>query len=117
MKPRYRWTLYKTLEFLNSRRPDLEIRASFFHQLTSLEARLERQGLGPKSNTWNEIGDDPSNLASEELLLTNTFLNSRNAPIAEYTAEMLMKGEYFSLRFHKSILFCYSRFEDEIGVE
>jgi len=27
----------KTLEYLNSRRPDLEIRASFFHQLTNLE--------------------------------------------------------------------------------
>jgi len=31
---KYKWNLYKTLEFLNSRRPDLEIRASFFHQLT-----------------------------------------------------------------------------------
>jgi len=26
---RYRWTLLKTLEFLNSRRPDLELRHSF----------------------------------------------------------------------------------------
>lgn len=28
---KYKWTLFKTLEFLNSRRPDLEIRASFIH--------------------------------------------------------------------------------------
>ena len=28
---KYNWTLYKTLEYLNSRRPDLEIRASFFY--------------------------------------------------------------------------------------
>ena len=34
---KYKWCLYKTLEFLNSRRPDLEIRATFFQQLTSLE--------------------------------------------------------------------------------
>ena len=27
----YRWSLLKTLEFLNSRRPDLEIRATFIH--------------------------------------------------------------------------------------
>jgi len=27
---KFKWSLYKTLEFLNSRRPDLEIRASFF---------------------------------------------------------------------------------------
>jgi hypothetical protein len=26
---KYRWTLLKTLEFLNSRRPDLEIRINF----------------------------------------------------------------------------------------
>lgn len=31
---KYKWKLYKTLEFLNTRRPDLEIRASFYHQLT-----------------------------------------------------------------------------------
>jgi protein-tyrosine phosphatase len=28
---KYRWSLLKTLEFLNSRRPDLEIRATFIH--------------------------------------------------------------------------------------
>lgn len=28
---KYRWSLLKTLEFLNSRRPDLEIRAAFIH--------------------------------------------------------------------------------------
>jgi protein-tyrosine phosphatase len=27
---KFGWTLYKCLEFINSRRPDLEIRASFF---------------------------------------------------------------------------------------
>ncbi len=30
---KYRWTLLKTLEFLNSRRPDLEIRGTFIQQL------------------------------------------------------------------------------------
>ena len=28
---KFRWSLLKTLEFLNSRRPDLEIRATFIH--------------------------------------------------------------------------------------
>jgi len=28
---KYKWSLLKTLEFLNSRRPDLEIRATFIH--------------------------------------------------------------------------------------
>ena len=31
---RYRWSLLKTLEFLNSRRPDLEMRPSFLSQLS-----------------------------------------------------------------------------------
>jgi hypothetical protein len=37
---KYRWTLFKTLEFLNSRRPDLEIRAAFINQLSEFERRL-----------------------------------------------------------------------------
>lgn len=39
---KYRWTLLKTLEFLNSRRPDLEIRASFIQQLNMFENYLSR---------------------------------------------------------------------------
>ena len=38
---KYKWSLLKALEFLNSRRPDLEIRATFIHQLSAYEARLE----------------------------------------------------------------------------
>ena len=30
---KFQWTLLKTLEFVNSRRPDLEIRANFLNQL------------------------------------------------------------------------------------
>jgi protein-tyrosine phosphatase len=40
---KYKWTLLKSLEFLNSRRPDLEIRATFIHQLSAYEARLAQQ--------------------------------------------------------------------------
>ena len=37
----YRWSLLKTLEFLNSRRPELEIRATFIKQLSEYENRLK----------------------------------------------------------------------------
>ena len=37
---KYRWSLLKALEFLNNRRPDLEIRATFIHQLSAYEHRL-----------------------------------------------------------------------------
>lgn len=30
---KFQWSLLKTLEFVNSRRPDLEIRANFLNQL------------------------------------------------------------------------------------
>lgn len=74
---KYRWSLYKTLEYLHSRKSNLEIRANFFTQLTSLEARLAKLGQGPKTQTWNEVGEGATNIDSEELLLTNTFLNTR----------------------------------------
>ena len=73
---RFRWTLYKTLEFMHFRRPDLEIRANFFNQLVRLENKLTKLGFGAKTFNWNEIGS-AYKVTSEELLLTNTFLNAQ----------------------------------------
>lgn len=86
---KYKWTLFKTLEFLNSRRPDLEIRAAFINQLSEFERRLWSQGRGPESGDWNELSNkiniDEDNLIEwEELLLRNTFLNAQMGPIAIY---------------------------------
>lgn len=79
---KYKWSLLKTLEFLNSRRPDLEIRAAFIHQLSSYEGRLHKVGLGPKTQKWTELSEENQFLESEELLLRNTFLNAQMGPIA-----------------------------------
>lgn len=49
--------MLKTLEFLNSRRPELEMRASFIHQLSTYESRLVKAGLGPKTSKWNELAE------------------------------------------------------------
>ena len=46
--------MLKTLEFLNSRRPELEIKASFITQLTDYENRLSATGLGALSINFNE---------------------------------------------------------------
>jgi hypothetical protein len=62
---------------LHSRRPDLEIRASFFNQLLALENRLAKLGMGAKTYNWKELSD-AGDIESEELLLSNTFLNSKN---------------------------------------
>lgn len=91
---KYKWTLFKTLEFLNSRRPDLEIRASFINQLSEFERRLCSLGRGPQSSDWNELStkinmtqDDL--IENEELLLRNTFLNAQMGPIALYKFDEL----------------------------
>ena len=79
---KYRWSLYKTLEFLNSRRPDLEIRAAFVSQLADFEQKLILQQRGPQTANWNEVADNRITLnqdkfyPDEELLLRNTFLNA-----------------------------------------
>jgi len=77
---RYRWSLYKTLEFLTSRRSDLEIRTSFYHQLLNLEAKLFQQSEGNVTVNWFEAGKEDDH---EEMLLRNTFLNARSAPFDE----------------------------------
>lgn len=80
---KYRWSLYKTLEFLNSRRPDLEIRAAFVSQLADFEQKLISQGRGPQTAHWNEVADNQIVLdknrfyPDEELILRNTFLNAQ----------------------------------------
>lgn len=73
---KYKWSLLKALEFLNSRRPDLEIRATFIHQLSAYEARLAKSVQGQISTKWNELSNKAPTYACEELLLRNTFLNS-----------------------------------------
>ena len=79
---RYRWSLYKTLEYLNYRRSDLEIRASFFHRLNDLETSLSKSGLGSKTSNWNETGEN-SLIDGEEIVSRNTFLNSKNMLLSD----------------------------------
>ena len=80
---KYKWSLYKTLEFLNSRRPDLEIRAAFVSQLADFEQKLISQNRGPQTINWNEVADRNITLnqdqfyPDEELILRNTFLNAQ----------------------------------------
>lgn len=78
---RFHWSLYKTLEFLASRRPDLEIRDSFYYQLVNLETRLNQQAERAISGNWHEVHPE---MDHEELLLRNTFLNAKNAPLDEH---------------------------------
>ena len=76
---KYRWSLLKTLEFLNSRRPELEIRGTFIQQLQDYEQRLVKQNIGPLSTNWTDLGltkAGPPEVQHEELILRNTFVNA-----------------------------------------
>lgn len=75
----------KTLEFLNSRRPDLEIRTNFIHQLTAYENHLAAQGIGAKTSKWTEVHDKTNEFENEELLLRNTYLNAQMGPFADFS--------------------------------
>ena len=88
---KFKWSVLKTLEFLNSRRPGLEIRTSFIHQLSAYESILITKGIGPKTTTWDEVHDKGS-VDSEEFLLTNTFLNSKMGKLAYYNT--IAPGEF-----------------------
>lgn len=68
---KYSWALSKSLEFLNSRKPDCKINTSFLAQLVVFESQLSKAKQVQLAKTWDQT-DDP-----EETLLRNTYLNSR----------------------------------------
>ena len=74
---KYNWSMIKTLEFLNSRRPDLEIRVTFIRQLGEYEHRVNTRSKAPMTVAWSDITEENKYLESEELLLRNTFVNAK----------------------------------------
>eukprot|EP00928_Gymnodinium_smaydae_P035758 TRINITY_DN25108_c0_g1_i3.p1 TRINITY_DN25108_c0_g1~~TRINITY_DN25108_c0_g1_i3.p1 ORF type:complete len:636 (+),score=85.63 TRINITY_DN25108_c0_g1_i3:104-2011(+) len=84
MMKKYNWGLRKTMEFLSSRRPDLNLKPAFLQQLSGYERRLMAQSKTPFSLDWNDA--DFSRLECEELLLRNTYINSQMGPLAEFTS-------------------------------
>ena len=74
---KYNWAMIKTLEFLNSRRPDLEIRVTFIRQLGEYEQRLGMRAKAPMTVAWQDLTEENKFLESEELLLSNTFMNAK----------------------------------------
>lgn len=71
----YKWGFYKTLEFLDSRRPDLEIRRNFFEQLKFLAERIA--ATEKVSDSWDHIVSLNPEIRNEEVVLRNTFFNSK----------------------------------------
>ncbi|KAM3129312.1 hypothetical protein pb186bvf_018599 [Paramecium bursaria] len=97
---KYRWTLYKTLQYMHNRRHDLEIRANFFNQLLQLESRFQKNGFGAKTYNWDEIytQGDP-----EEVVLRNTYINSQSLGVAEFKDHDVNKVKQNKLTFAEKV--------------
>ena len=76
---KYNWSLYKSLDFIAFRRPDLDLNPGFLSQLGNFEARLNRSSKVPRTDQWDQVIDQ-----GEELVLTNTFLNARMGASTDY---------------------------------
>lgn len=76
---RYQWSLYKSLDFIAFRRPDLDINPGFLTQLGSFEARLTRNSKTPRTDQWDQVLE-----SGEELVLRNTFMNARMGAPTDY---------------------------------
>ena len=62
------------------------MRPSFLTQLQNYEAKLHSRGIGPKTHRWGELSDTQTHpIENEELILRNTFLNSKNMQV-DYSA-------------------------------
>ena len=69
---KYKWNLNKCMDFLRSKKQDVDIPKYFLNQLILFENRLTKKGEGIKSIPWTEENlPDP-----EEKLLRNTYVNS-----------------------------------------
>ena len=68
---KYKWSLNKSMEYLKSKKQDVDIPIYFFEQLKNFENRLRQRGELTRDIPWEFEGlNDP-----EEKLLRNTYLN------------------------------------------
>ena len=68
---KYSWSLNKCLEFISSKKEKLEIRNNYMHQMKELEGRMNQ--IYKLSSDWTNIKNQ------EELILANTFINSKSS--------------------------------------
>ena len=68
---KYKWSLNKSMQYLKSKKQDVDIPSFFFEQLKNFENRLKQRGELTRDIPW-EFEDLPD---PEEKLLRNTYLN------------------------------------------
>ena len=70
MMKKYRWSVAKSLEFLSSKKQDIDIFKSFLTQLNNFEVRLTKSNI-IRSNDW--LSDNSKEIEYEETIMKNTF--------------------------------------------
>ena len=69
---KYHWSLNKSMDYLNSKKQDVEILPNFLEQIKSFEKRLIQKGEITNDIPWDYKGN---NISNEEKLLNNTYIN------------------------------------------
>ena len=72
---RFLWGLVKSLEYMNAKKPGLEMTASLLKKLLQFEARLEKDHIKTLTKDWNTLYNE-GDFYQEELIVTNSFKNS-----------------------------------------
>ena len=69
---KYNWSLRKCIDFLESKKQDVDIPKFFLEKLYNFGIRLEKYNQGKKKDNWN---DDDNYVDSDEKLMRNTYVN------------------------------------------
>ena len=69
---KYKWSLYKSMEYLKSKKNDVDIPNYFYNQLENFQKRLIQKGELRRDIPW----EFENLIDEEEKLLRNTFLNT-----------------------------------------
>ncbi|CDW90433.1 dual specificity catalytic domain containing protein [Stylonychia lemnae] len=81
---RFRWSTLKALEYLNFKKPDVEFTASILRSINDFEHKLKSDKIQYITTDWTQLcniiqlthTDQLGDYAEEELILTNTFINT-----------------------------------------
>ena len=69
---KYNWSLRKCIEFLHSKKQDIDIPNFFLEQLFNFSIRLDKINKGKKKENWNE---EDNFFDLDEKLMRNTYVN------------------------------------------
>ena len=117
---KYHWSLKKALEFIKTRKPNLEVKSQILEQLVHYESFLHRSNIKNPSYAWDEERyvvknifeklDTVDNLKNEDFMLRNTYLNSLAAK--EVSDHKKSKKKHLSVKWQDKGMNIKTQLED-----